>query len=233
MLAPPPPLPTLSVPEHLGWHEQGDGRLWLGLSIPSGRITGEWREALREIVEATGANPVATPQQDLLLGDIAPGDRVAVQAILRFHGIPLPETLSPLARNTLACVALPTCGQALAEGERVRDGIVESIEAELLALGLLGERISLRITGCPNGCARPYQAEIGVVGRAPGLYTLFIGGAFAGTRLNRAVADKVRLEEIARTLRPWLRAWAQERAAGEGFGDFWAARPEAALALAS
>ncbi|MFL1460814.1 NADPH-dependent assimilatory sulfite reductase hemoprotein subunit [Roseococcus sp. DSY-14] len=232
-LAPPPPLPRLSVPEHLGWHPQGDGRLWLGLSIPSGRVAGEWRAALREVVEATGADPIATPQQDLLLSNILPTDRSVVEAILRFHGIPLPETLSPLARHTLACVALPTCGQALAEGERVRDAIVEGIEAELLALGLLGERISLRITGCPNGCARPYQAEIGVVGRAPGLYTLFIGGAFEGTRLNRAVADKVPLDEIPRSLRPWLRRWAQERGAGEGFGDFWAARAEAALALAS
>lgn len=233
VLAPPPPLPKLAVPEHLGWHAQGDGRLWLGLSVPSGRVAGPWREALRAIITATGADPIATPQQDLLLSNIAPGDRAAVEAILRRHGIPLPETLSPLARNTLACVALPTCGQALAEGERVRDGIVEGIEAELLALGLLGERISLRITGCPNGCARPYQAEIGVVGRAPGLYTLFVGGAFEGTRLNRAIADKVPLEEIPATLRPYLRAWAAERALGEGFGDFWAARPGPALALAS
>ncbi|WP_207538414.1 NADPH-dependent assimilatory sulfite reductase hemoprotein subunit [Sabulicella rubraurantiaca] len=221
-LAPPPPLPKLHVPEHLGWHEQGDGKLWLGLSVPSGRVAGPWREALREVIALTGANPIGTPQQDLLLSDIAPGQRAAVEAVLARHGIPLPESLSPLRRATLACVALPTCGQALAEGERVREEIVTAIEAELEALKLRGERISLRITGCPNGCARPYQAEIGVVGRAPGLYTLFVGGAFEGTRLNEAIADKVPLDRIAETLRPVLEAWAAWRQPGEGFGDFCA-----------
>ncbi|MCW8084058.1 NADPH-dependent assimilatory sulfite reductase hemoprotein subunit [Sabulicella glaciei] len=221
-LAPPPSLPRLRVPEHLGWHDQGDGRFWLGLSVPSGRVAGPWREALREVINLSGANPIGTPQQDLLLSDIAPEQRAAVEAVLARHGIPLPESLSPLRRATLACVALPTCGQALAEGERVREEVTSAIEAELDALGLLGERISLRITGCPNGCARPYQAEIGVVGRAPGLYTLFVGGAFEGTRLNEAIADKIPPDRIALTLRPVLEAWAAWRLPGEGFGDFCA-----------
>lgn len=218
----PPPLPKLSVPEHLGWHEQGDGRWWLGLAVPAGRIAGSWRTALREAVERFGPGLVATPRQDLLLTNIAESDRAAVEAVLAANGIALPHTLSPIARETLACVALPTCGQSLAEGERVRAPVLAGIEGELARLGLLGERISLRITGCPNGCARPYQGDIGVVGRAPGLYTLFLGGDFAGTRLSFPVADKVKLAEIAATLRPAFEAWAAWRQPGEALGDFCA-----------
>ncbi len=223
-LAPPPPLPRFHVPEHLGWHEQGDGRLWLGLPIASGRVAdtpnAALRSGLREVMRRFGANPIVTPQQDLLLSDIAPADRGEVEAVLRDHGFTLPESLSPLARWTLACVALPTCGQALTEAERVRDPVVADVEAQLARRGLLGERISLRITGCPNGCARPYAGDIGVVGRAPGLYTVFVGGDFEGTRLSFLLADKVRQEAIGRTLAPLFGAFAAGRLAGEGFGDF-------------
>lgn len=229
-LAPPPPLPRFRVPEHRGWHEQGDGWLWLGLAVPSGRLAGNWLAAVREAIALTGADPIATPQQDLLLSNIAPARRAAVEAVLARHGIPLPETLSPLAREALACVALPTCGQALAEAERIRAPLVAALEGELAAAGLLGERLGLRITGCANGCARPYGAEIGVVGRAPGLYTLFVGGAFEGTRLALPLADKLPLEAVAPTLAPLFRAWAAWRHDGEGFGDFCARLGPDALA---
>ncbi|WP_424812546.1 NADPH-dependent assimilatory sulfite reductase hemoprotein subunit [Roseococcus sp. YIM B11640] len=225
-LLPAPPLPRFEIPEHLGWHAQGDGRWWLGLHIPAGRIAdrGELRlrTALREAAARFGANPIATPQQDLLLSDIREEDREALDALLRAHGVPMPDTFSPVARNMLACVALPTCGQSLAEGERVRQPVLEQVEAQLGRVGLGGERISLRLTGCPNGCARPYQGDIGVVGRAPGLYTLFVGGDFAGTRLNFPLADKVPLARIGETLAPLITAWAARRTGGEGFGDFTA-----------
>jgi sulfite reductase beta subunit-like hemoprotein len=225
-LAPPPPLPRFHLPEHLGWHEQGDGRLWLGLPIAAGRVAdtpgAALRTGLREAVRRFGANPVVTPQQDLLLSDVAPADRAGMEALLRDHGFAMPSALSPLARWTLACVALPTCGQALTEGERVRDPIVADVEGRLASHGLLGERISLRITGCPNGCARPYAGDIGVVGRAPGLYTLFVGGDFEGTRLSFPLADKVRQEAIGATLAPLFGAFAAQRMANEGFGDFCA-----------
>jgi sulfite reductase beta subunit-like hemoprotein len=232
-LRPAPPLPRLAIPDHLGWHSQGEGRWWLGLHIPSGRVAGHLRLALREVIARFGVNPIATPGQDLLLADIAQEDRAALEALLRAHGVALPDTFTPIARQMMACVALPSCGQALAEGERVRSPILAQLEAELARLGLLAERISLRVTGCPNGCARPYQGDIGVVGRAPGLYTIFVGGDFAGTRLSFPLADKVPLEAIGATLAPLLAAWAARRAAGEGFGDF-AARlgPEACRALA-
>lgn len=150
----------------------------------------------------------------MLLSDVAEADRAALETLLREHGVPLPESFSPIARNMLACVALPTCGQSLAEGERVRQPILEQVEAELAHCGLLGERISLRLTGCPNGCARPYQGDIGVVGRAPGLYMIFAGGDFAGTRLSFPLAD------IGLALAPLIAAWAMRRAPDEGFGDF-------------
>ncbi|WP_431285308.1 NADPH-dependent assimilatory sulfite reductase hemoprotein subunit [Humitalea sp. 24SJ18S-53] len=219
-LLPPGPLPTLRMPELLGWQIQGDGRLWLGLSIPSGRIAGPMRAGLREIVSRFGADPVATPQQDLILSNIAPEDRPAIEAILAEHGIRLPETMTPMARWSLACVALPTCGQSLAEGERVHAPMLASIEAALGRHGLAQERISFRLTGCPNGCARPYAGDIGVVGRAPGLYTLFVGGDFAGTRLSFQLADKVPEAAIATTLEPLFAAFAAHRVLREGFGDF-------------
>lgn len=221
-LRPAPALPRLAIPDHLGWHPQGNGRWWLGLHIPSGRVAGPLRVALREVIERFGVNPIATPGQDLLLSDIAKEDRAPLEAALRTHQVALPESFTPVARQMMACVALPTCGQSLAEGERVRQPVLAQVEAELARLGLLEERISLRLTGCPNGCARPYQGDIGVVGRAPGLYTLFVGGDLAGTRLNFPLADKVKLEEIGATLAPLLTAWAGQRESGEGFGDFCA-----------
>lgn len=219
-----PALPRFKVPDHLGWHEQGDGRWWFGLHIPAGRIAdhGEvrLRTALREAAQVFGVNPVATSRQDLLLTDVQPKDRAALEALLRFHNVAFPGAFSPVARDMLACVALPTCGQALAEGERVRQPILDQVERELERVGLLGERISLRLTGCPNGCARPYQGDIGVVGKSPGMYMVFVGGDFAGTRLSFPIADKVPLDRVGATLAPLLDAWAARRDPGEGFGDF-------------
>lgn len=221
-LAPAPALPAFTLPELLGWHEQGDGRWWLGLPVPSGRVQGPLRAALREVISRFGLDPIATPQQDLLLSNIRAADRAVVEAVLRAHGVTFAEALSPLRRWSLSCTALPTCGQALTEGERAHHPILLDVEAVLARHGLLGERISLRLTGCPNGCARPYAGDIGVVGRAPGLYTLFVGGDFAGTRLNFPIADKVAQEAIGATLEPLLAGFARDRKAGEGFGDFCA-----------
>ncbi len=231
-LQPAPPLPRFAVPELLGWQEQGDGRWWLGLPIAAGRVVGPLRVALREVMQRFAPRPIVTAQQNLLLADIAAEDRAAVEALLRDHGIAFADDLSPLARWALACVALPTCGQSLAEGERVRAPIVADVEAALARHGLAGERISLRLTGCPNGCARPYAGDIGVVGRAPGLYTLFVGGDFEGTRLSFPLADKVKQAAIAPTLEPLFVAWAGRKAPGEGFGDFCTRLgPEAVRAL--
>jgi sulfite reductase beta subunit-like hemoprotein len=220
----PPPLPRFSVPDHLGWHAQGDGRWWLGLPIPSGRIAdtaaARLRSALRSVIALHDLAPILTPQQDVLLAGVREEDRASVERVLRGHGVTLAEDVSPVARWALACPALPTCGLALTEAERVRAPMVAAIEAALARHGLGRERISVRITGCPNGCARPYAGDIGIVGRMPGFYALYVGGDFEGTRLSFKLADKVAEESVAETLAPLFAAFAAHRDAGEGFGDF-------------
>ena len=213
-------MPKLAVPELLGWHEQGDGKLWLGVPVPSGRIEGPLRVALREAVQRFGTDPVFTPQQDVLLANVADADRAALDALLASHGVAPSEALTPLSRWALACTALPTCGLALTEAERVRQPIIEDIEAAMARHGLAGERISLRITGCPNGCVRPYAGDIGLVGRIPGRYAIFVGGDFAGTRLSFKLLEKVPMDEIGATLDPLFAAFAAGRSGDEGFGDF-------------
>src|SRR5690606_18807192 len=123
-------------------------------------------------------------------------------------------------REALSCVALPTCALAMAEAERYLPELVTRLETRLAALGLLDEPITLRVTGCPNGCARPYVAEIGLVGKGPGRYNLFLGGGFSGERLNRMLLENADEEAILATLEPLLAAYAGERLAGEHFGDF-------------
>jgi sulfite reductase (ferredoxin) len=231
-LAPARPLPAFAVPDHLGWHEQGDGRFYLGLPVASGRIEGGLRRALREIVATFGCDPILMPSQDIILAEIRPQDRAAIAGHLRRHGVRLAAELLPVERWALACPALPTCGLALTEAERVQGEIVAAIAAGLARYGLERERLSVRITGCPNGCARPYTGDIGIVGRMPGFYAVFVGGDFAGTRLNQAVADRVALGEIAATLDPLFALWAESRQPGEGFGDFCARLGTPALAAA-
>ncbi len=142
------------------------------------------------------------PTQDIILSDISPRDRDAIEAVLRANGVRLAEELLPVERWALACPALPSCGLALTEAERVRDEIVGAIAGRLRRWGLEGERLSVRITGCPNGCARPYSGDIGIVGRMPGFYSLYVGGDFAGTRLNQPLADRLDIAGIADALDP-------------------------------
>jgi sulfite reductase (ferredoxin) len=223
-LEPARPLPPLSVPDHLGWHEQGDGKLYLGIPVASGRIAdgagARLRTALRAIVANFRCDPILMPSQDIILSEIRCEDRDAITAVLRAHDVRLAEDLKPAERWALACPALPTCGLALTEAERVQADIVGQIEQRLADYGLGDERLSIRITGCPNGCARPYSGDIGIVGRMPGYYALFVGGDFEGTRLNTVLADKVALSAIGETLDPLFALYAVERRAGEGFGDF-------------
>ncbi|MGH7047104.1 MAG: NADPH-dependent assimilatory sulfite reductase hemoprotein subunit [Stellaceae bacterium] len=218
------PMPHFVVPDHLGWHEQGDGRLYLGIPIANGRIVdrggSRLRTALREIVTRFRVHPTLMPSQDTLIRDVHPEDREAIDALLREHGVRLAEELLPAERWALACPALPTCGLALTEAERVRDDIVGSITDRLARYGVEHERLSIRITGCPNGCARPYTGDIGVVGRMPGYYALFVGGDFEGTRQNVLIADKVALRGIGAALDPLFALYAADRDPDEGFGDF-------------
>ncbi len=223
-LAPPLPTPPLAVPDLLGWHPQGDGRWWLGVPVPSGRIEdttdARLRTALREAVERTGAVPTITPQQDVLLTDVAEGQRAELDRPLGDHGVVPASALTPLARWTLACPALPTCGLALTEAERVRAPIVAGLQSALDQLGLGQERISLRITGCPNGCARSYEGDIGLVGRIPGHFVIYVGGDFEGTVLAAQLLDRVKQADIAPTLAPLFAQWGQTRQPAEAFGNW-------------
>jgi sulfite reductase (ferredoxin) len=218
------PLPEWHMPEFLGWHAQGDGRWFYGLPIASGRVrnTAEVRlkSALRTIVERFALDLQATPDQNLLLIGVPANVRSGIDTILAAHGVPLPHTVSLLERSALACPALPTCGLALAESERALPAILARLESELRALGLEDERIAIRVTGCPNGCARPYLGEIGLVGTSLDRYNLSLGGNPASTRLNALYRQNVRLEELADVLRPLFVRFRDERQAGESFGDF-------------
>jgi sulfite reductase (ferredoxin) len=210
--------------EHLGWHRQADGRWFLGVHVDSGRVRDEGgadtRSALREIVSRFAGEVRLTARQDVLLCDIEGRDRREVEATLRRHGVPLAEELPPVRRLAMACPALPTCGQALAEAERVLPRIVETLEQELAAVGLGEQEVRVNVTGCPNGCARPYTAEIGIVGRTKTAYDVYVGGAVTGERLARRIAASVKLADLSDTLRPVLERYRDERHTGEGLGDF-------------
>jgi len=215
---------TLVVPELLGWHAQGDGSYWLGVPVPAGRIgdtdSVKLRTALREIALRFSPEFVLTPLQDVLITDLAADLRGEVEGILRGHGVVLAEHLTPLAKFALSCPALPTCGLALTEAERMHPEIVDGFDALLAKHGLTERRVSVRVTGCPNGCARSYSGDIGIVGRMPGFYALYVGGDFEGTRLSFKILEKVPHEKVISSFDPWLAAWARDGLAGEGFGDF-------------
>jgi sulfite reductase (ferredoxin) len=214
------PLPGWTMPQYLGWHDAGDGTWFYGLSIASGRVRDGLKAALREIVAATGVDLIATPDQNVLAVGIKPDARARVDAILARYGVIAPEQISAREKSALACPALPTCGLALAESERVLPSILADIDALLGRIGLPDEPVAIRMTGCPNGCARPYMGEVGIVGVSADRYNLYLGGNAASTRLNRLYREGVHGAEIPAVLSPLFVRWSTERESDEGFGDF-------------
>jgi sulfite reductase (NADPH) hemoprotein beta-component len=210
-----------------GWHRQSDGRLFLGLFIETGRIKDKdvWRmkTALREAVTKFQPEVRLTPANNVILANIAPSQQEEITRLFAEHGVHVGNQGSILRRSSMACVSLPTCGLGLAEAERYLPSLITQIEALLNEVGLGDQEINIRMTGCPNGCARPYLAEIGLVGKAPGKYQVYLGGNQASTRLNRLYKDTVKDADLIAELRPLLVRYAQERHAGERFGD-WIAR---------
>jgi sulfite reductase (ferredoxin) len=209
----------------VGWHEQGDGKLFLGINIENGRIKDEGRlrgkSGLRAILAKYGMNTRLTALQGVILCDIDPRDRPAIDGLLREYGIPAAEDLTLVRRYSIACPAWPTCGLAVTEAERALPGVLDEVEAELARLGLTDERISVHMTGCPNGCARPFTPDIGLVGKAAGeKYTVYLGGNAQGTRLAFLFKDMVPKDEIVPTLAPVFERFKLERVNGESFGDF-------------
>ncbi len=208
-----------------GWQKALDGTNFLTLFVETGRIkdTDKVRQktALRRIAEKfSGIEFRLTGNQNVILANVSDADQAAITALFAEHGVRTENQASLLHGNSMACPALPTCGLALAESERMLPGLVDRVEKLCGDLGLGSEEIIIRSTGCPNGCARPYMAEIAFVGKAPGRYQLWLGGNAAGTRLNTLFKDVVKDPEIETELRPLLARFAKERSASERFGDW-------------
>ncbi|MBL9189354.1 MAG: NADPH-dependent assimilatory sulfite reductase hemoprotein subunit [Opitutaceae bacterium] len=210
--------------DRYGWVESHDGRSHFTLFLMSGRVrddaTYKLKTALREIALAHKGDFRLTANQNLIIANIAPADRPQIEALLRKHKLDTANDASGLKLNAMSCVALPTCGLALAESERYLPELVQILEAEFEAAGLRHDDVTLRITGCPNGCGRPYLAEIGFVGKSPGKYNVYLGAAFNGSRLNTLFKANVPETEIVALLSPIIRRYATERLEGERFGDF-------------
>ena len=204
--------------DRFGWGEQADGRFFYWLFVETGRITGELKGVLRHIIEKFGLDVRLTPACNLILCNINPADRPVIEHLLSRW-----TQISPLRLASGACVALPTCTQALAEAERFLPRLISQLEKVVQNLALANEQITIRISGCPNGCSRPYTAEIGLVGRTPGHYQIWLGGNVANTRLNKLWRDKVAETELPNVLGELLKRFRTERFAGERFGD-WAVR---------
>jgi sulfite reductase (ferredoxin) len=214
-----------TVSDVFGWQEQGDGKLFCSLWIEEGRIKDteerKWRSAFRAIAEQFGFPVRLTANCNIIFHDIDPASKEKFTEILTAHGIPRPEDLTETRRLAQACVALPTCGLALAESERVFHLVLDKVDGILKEFGLTEEPILIRMTGCPNGCARPYNADIAFVGRAPGKYALFVGGSVTGERLAGLEEKTVTLEEIPGRVRGLFEGFVQNRRPRENFSDYW------------
>lgn len=225
--------PAIDIPvnewgydDHLGWHEQRQSGLhFVGIFIESGRIIDRpgnpMRSNLRRIVERFKPQVRLTAQQNILLANIPEKHRAEIDTMLRDAGLAheVNGHLSELRRNAISCVALPTCGLALSEAERAIPGVIDKLEE----LGHGKERIQIRMSGCPNSCSRAPASEIGLIGRAPGKYNLYVGGNYEGRRLNQLLLENVTTEQVPVEISRLINRWNTEKQNGEAFGD-WAAR---------
>lgn len=220
-LAPPAPTAPYAVTDHLGWRQQADGDWFVGIWIESGRIKEQARAGLRAIVAEVQPEIRLTPQQNVILARIPAATKPRVEALIVQYGLSTgaTDTLSPLRRYAMACPALPTCGLAVAEAERFLPTLLDQLEER----GYGNERVWIRLSGCPNACSRPPTAEIGIIGRSLGLYNVYIGGSFEGTRLAKLYKSNVRADVLADEIAAMFDQWRNERNNGEAFGD-WAAR---------
>jgi sulfite reductase (NADPH) hemoprotein beta-component len=223
-LQPAAPYRFLSRGDELGWSKDQHGLWHLALFVPQGRVIDNDEQqllsALAAIAQVHTGTFRLTSNQNVIISEVPADKKHGIEQLLQSHGVVPSQAISPLRQQALACVALPTCGLAMAEAERYLPDLTAKIEALLDRHQLLALPVSLRITGCPNGCARPYLAEIALVGKAPGQYSLFLGGDGLGTRLNRLTHDNVDESEILAILEQHLSAYAAGRQPGQSFGDF-------------
>ncbi len=215
-----------TVEDQLGWHEQGDGKLYCAIYVSMGRITDRpdgpaYLSAFNEIARSLTLPFIITPNTNVIIADVAPDRKAEVEAILQKHHVPHSEGMTATRKVAHACVALPTCGLSLSESERALPGVLDKVDEILRELGLTDEPVLIRMTGCPNGCGRPYNADFGFVGRAPNKYAMFVGGSIAGDRLAGLEQKTVGLADIPATVRPYLEAYAGERLPGERFSGWF------------
>lgn len=210
--------------DRYGWVKGADGKWHFTLFIQSGRVKDEegyeLMTGLREIAKVHTGDFRLTPNQNLIIANISPQKKKKIEAMIEEYHLTDGAYYSSLRRNSMACVAFPTCGLAMAESERYLPTLLDKIEPILEEAGLREEDIVIRMTGCPNGCARPMLAELAFIGKAPGKYNMYLGGGFAGDRLNKLYKENVGEAEILESLRPILARYGAEREPGEHFGDF-------------
>lgn len=220
VMPPPEKIEWTGRADVLGWRETPGG--WdLGLHIDNGRIGGALKDALRETAALECCEFLMTPNQNLMLVGVSEKNRARVEKVFERRGVGLDFSgMSGLRKNAMACVAFPTCPLAFAESERYLPSLVEKLEGELAKHGLEKDEISIRMTGCPNGCARPYLGEIGLAGKSPGRYNLYLGAAADGSRLSSFFGNNMDEAQILAALSPLFGEYAKNRNSGEAFGDF-------------
>ncbi|MDX1977085.1 MAG: sulfite reductase, ferredoxin dependent [Pseudanabaenaceae cyanobacterium bins.68] len=223
-LAPARELPEFKYQDYLGWHDQGDGKYFVGISIDNGRVLDrdglQLKTALRQITKQYQLPIFLTPNHNLLFTEVTPKAKSEIQAILDQCGIQAPDQIDPLTRYAMACPAFPTCSLAITESERILPQVIERLRTLLEKLDLGAEKFVTRMTGCPNGCARPYMAELGMVGSGVNEYQVWLGGNFDSTRLAQPYLQRMPLDQLEQELEPLLLFFRDQRLAGEGFGDF-------------
>ncbi|XP_062084041.1 sulfite reductase [ferredoxin], chloroplastic [Humulus lupulus] len=214
-------LPEWEFKSYLGWHDQGDGNLFCGLHVDSGRVAGKMKKALREVIEKYGLSVRLTPNQNIILCDIRKSWRRPITTILAQAGLLHPRYVDPLNVTAMACPAMPLCPLAITEAERGIPDILKRVRAVFEKVGLrYSESVVIRITGCPNGCARPYMAELGLVGDGPNSYQLWLGGTPNQTSLARTFMNKVKIHDLEKVLEPLFYHWKRKRHSKESFGAF-------------
>ena len=214
-------LPPFTMPTYHGWNEQGDGKLWYGVHVVNGRLRGDAKKALRQVIERYELPVRLTANQDLLLTDIDPAWKADIVATLTAGGLEDPADIDPIDALSIACPALPLCGLAITEAERCLPDINKRLRATMTKVGLpTDETVLIRMTGCPNGCARPYMAELGFVGDGPSSYQIWLGGTANLLTLSRPFQDKVKEVDIETFFEPIFYAFKTGQNAGERFGDW-------------
>lgn len=217
------PLPAWEFKDYLGWMEQGDGRLAYGIYVQNGRVKGEAKRALRNVIERYEIPVTITPNQNLILRNISPSWKDDILSTLGAAGIKDVTEWDPIESTSMACPALPLCGLAIAEAERGLPDVNARIRKLLTSLGIdKNEKFIVRMTGCPNGCARPYNAELGFVGDGPNSYQVWLGGSRSGTRLAEPFAERVKVKDLETFLEPLFALFKAQKRSEETFGDFCA-----------